>query len=167
MRSKKNRGNATLIGSGNTVTGACSGIAGGETNQILNGSDHGFIGGGFNNRIDVNTLASAIAGGQGNTVAPGAACGFIGGGFNNTVSSSGNAILGGVNNNDTALPGVMIAGNNINAASGPLIPNALHVNGLWANGLPIYPMVPPITNQVFKVPVGGPIPAGAFMLMII
>ena len=119
MRSKKIRGNATLIGSGNTVTGACSGIAGGETNQILNGSDHG----------------------------------FIGGGFNNTVSSSGNAILGGVNNNDTALPGVMIAGNNINAASGPLIPNALHVNGLWANGIPTWlgSGTFPI-NQVFRVP---------------
>jgi hypothetical protein len=61
---------------------------------------------------------------------------------------------------------VMIAGNNINTASGPLIPNALHVNGLWANGILPYPMFTPITNQVFKVPVGGPTPVGAYMLMI-
>ncbi len=133
MRSKKIRGNATLIGSGNTVTGACSGIAGGEANQV----------------------------------APGAEWTVIGGGFNNTVSSSGNAILGGVNNNDTALPGVMIAGNNINAASGPLIPNALHVNGLWANGLPLWTGGLGFTiNQVFKVPYGMPGPAGASVLFI-
>ena len=106
-----------------------------------------------------------IGGGQANQVAPGAEWTVIGGGFNNTVSSSGNAILGGVNNNDTALPGVMIAGNNINAASGPLIPNALHVNGLWANGLPIYPATI-VPNQVFKVPVGTLGPAGSYVLYV-
>ena len=132
MRSKKIRGNATLIGSGNTVTGACSGIAGGQANQV----------------------------------APGAEWTVIGGGFNNTVSSSGNAILGGVNNNDTALPGVMIAGNNINAASGPLIPNALHVNGLWANGIPLWTGVGFTPNQVYMSNGTAPLPVGAKALYI-
>ena len=136
MRSKKIRGNATLIGSGNTVTGACSGIAGGEANQV----------------------------------APGAEWTVIGGGFNNTVSSSGNAILGGVNNNDTALPGVMIAGNNINAASGPLAQNTLHTNGLWVNMMPYWTLPLPVglvPNQVFKWDGITPLPASARPLYIL
>ncbi len=55
----------------------------------------------------------------------------IGGGTNNVINpgTGDNAILGGSFNNDAGLSSVMIAGNGIAAA----IPNALHINGLWAN----------------------------------
>ncbi len=75
--------------------------------------NHTFIGGGSNSQVI-------------------AAFGVIGGGEGNKVTVQGNAILGGVNNSDNSLNGVMIAGNGITAA----IPDALHINGLWANGIP-------------------------------
>ncbi len=59
----------------------------------------------------------------------------IGGGTNNVINpgTGDNAILGGSFNNDAGLSSVMIAGNGIAAVR----PNALHINGLWANGIPL------------------------------
>jgi len=67
---------------------------------------------------------------------------------------------GGANNNDTGLNNVFIAGSGISTG---LIPSALHVSGLWANGLPTYPGSGPgyTTGTVFILPTGNTPPVGA------
>jgi hypothetical protein len=57
--------------------------------------------------------------------------GDIGGDANN-ISGSFSAVLGGQGNNDSGLNDVFIAGSGIAAVN----PASLHVNGLWANGIP-------------------------------
>jgi hypothetical protein len=70
-----------------------------------------------------------------------------------TSSGAYSSILGGSGNNDGGLNNVFIAGSGINAGAVG-IPNALHVNGLWANGLPVNPATaPPGTVFISTTPV--------------
>jgi hypothetical protein len=103
-----------------------------------------------------NSSYSFIGGGKCNTID----CSYssIAGGFKNTVSGQYSSILGGNNNNDGGLNNVFIAGSGINAGAVG-IPNALHVNGLWANGLFLYPGGPlPTPGTVMMVNPAGPFP---------
>ena len=154
----------------NTASGACSFVGGGDTN--IASSDLSFLGGGYN---QIGNAASIFIGGGshvasadhaaivgGNFNQASGPLTFIGGGSGNVVTQQGNAILGGVNNNDGTLAGVMIVGNNIPAA----IPNALHINGLWANGIP-GPYTAPPSFPSGTVWYGPPGIASAFALYII
>jgi hypothetical protein len=53
-------------------------------------------------------------------------------GDTNVVTGNCSGILGGVNNTDSGLNDTFIAGSGIAAVN----PNSLHINGLWANGIP-------------------------------
>ncbi len=110
------------------------------------------IGGGFQNTANGNT--SFIGGGAGNSTTVGAALSVIGGGEGNTVTIQGNAILGGIGNNDGGLNGVMIVGNNINPGTLTLRQDALHINGLLANNIPDGTTGPFQPGTVFWLPFG-------------
>lgn len=144
--------------------GYASFIGGGDWNCIYPspGSSYtlyrSFIGGGFENCIESNN--SVVAGGITNSIlTSNADAAVIAGGANNTVSGPCSAILGGHNNNDGGLSNVHIVGSGITALS----PNTIHVNGLWANGLPTYAGGPPIApaGTVFILAPGTPAPAWA------
>ena len=117
-------------GTNNCAVDINSFVGGGVNNSA--GAKASFIGGGDTNVIDPAFGVCAVIGG-GNLNFNGSGFGVIGGGQNNILSGDQfNAILGGQNNNDAGLAGVMIAGNNITAVN----PDTLHINGLWANGIP-------------------------------
>lgn len=79
------------------------------------------------------------------------------------------SILGGQNNNDGGFANAHIAGSGIALGPGVGNPNSLHINGLWANGIPVFPAgFPYNVGTVFAVPVGAPPPpgiAGALYIM--
>jgi len=140
-------------------------IGGGDHNSIVPGGGttytayRSFIGGGFENCIqDINAV---IAGGIANSILMGASEGVIAGGANNTISGACSSILGGHNNNDGGLANAHIVGSGVALGAGVGNANSLHVNGLWANGMPVFPAgFPYNVGTVFVVPVGTPPPAG-------
>ena len=81
----------------------------------------------------------------------------------NPLNHSSDNFLGGQNNNHGGMAGLMIAGNGITAA----IPNALHVNGLWANGIPNCPTAAITGKVVAWQPGFPPLPASARQLWIL
>ena len=119
------------------------------------GGERSVISGGNNNTILAQ--GAVIGGGTNNTVSGN--CSVIAGGENNVVTGAYSAILGGNGNNDGGFANTMIVGSGINA----VVPGALHVNGLWANGLPVYPGFGPgyAPGTVFVLPAATPPPAGA------
>jgi hypothetical protein len=125
-------------------------------------SSHNFdiIGGGQDNYIAPGVRHGSILGGNRNHLL--GSCSFIGGGTNNISSGACSAILGGQGNNDGGFNDTFIVGSGINVGAVG-IPNALHVNGLWANGLPTYAGGPPIApaGTVFILAPGTPAPAWA------
>jgi hypothetical protein len=159
----------SFIGGGNQnqTSGNHSAIGGGELNNIgtygLAGGHCSFIGGGYSNRIDqhANMIGggrqnyicgndSTIGGGQNNSIGDlaltlSANCSFIGGGLNNRVTGDFSAILGGNGNNDNGLANVHIAGSGITAVN----TDSLHINGLWANNIPVNPVTAPVAGTVF------------------
>lgn len=115
-----------------------SAIVGGQTNEITTNT-HNFIGGGIGNTVSGHY--SSILGGSGNR-----------------VSGTFSSISGGTGNNDGGLTNVHIAGSGITAVN----PGSLHVNGLWANGIPVFPAgFPYNAGTVFVVPIGTTPPAAA------
>ena len=123
-------------------------IGGGEINQIVDGASH-----------------SVVSGGHGNVIT--GSCSVIAGGFHNTVFGSYSSILGGSLNDDGGLNNVFIAGSGINAGVVG-IPNALHVNGLWAGALPVsgVPLVG-APGTIYQGLLGAPPIPGATLLYII
>jgi len=104
-------GNALTVGVTQTNAGACSTIAGGETNAICLGATHSTIGGGTLNTICATEPYGTIAGGYSNVVDGdyGAVLGgrencarnlytVVGGGWSNDVTGICSGILGGFNN---------------------------------------------------------------------
>jgi hypothetical protein len=138
-------------------------IGGGDHNHIspLGGQqpyvvERDFIGGGIGNKI--HTQCASIVGGQENVIRIAGVHSFIGGGGCNVITGPCSAILGGAGNSDGGLANVQIAGSGIAAVNA----NSLHVNGIWANGIPVYAGGPaPAVGTVFVVTPGGPVPAGA------
>ncbi len=173
-------GELNLIDDGST----CSFIGGGFSNYIIgNGSfiggggwldagpppvyhgnsicgDFSFIGGGSDNFIDNTGAATSyavIGGGQNNCVFPGTNHSSIFSGNGNCVADSCSSILGGANNTIPAgFPNAHIVGSGIVLNAGTVgNPNSLHVNGLWANGIPAYPTGYPYpVGTVFSAPIG-------------
>lgn len=168
--------NAILGGLNNAICGntVFSGIGAGGQNVIENGyvnfiggGDHNhiisptgtstqisrsFIGGGIGNYIFEQ--CSSIVGGSQNTINAGGVGSFIAGGDTNTIYGACSSILGGSGNNDGGLNNVIIAGSGITAVN----PNTLHVNGLWANGVPNAGAGPFPQGTVFWLPAGAPLP---------
>jgi len=73
-----------------------------------------------------------------------------GGAFSSILGGSGNTIGAGYNN-------AHIIGSGIVLGPGVGNPNSLHINGLWANGIPLWPVVAP-TGTVVQVNSAGPFP---------
>lgn len=97
----------------------------------------------FNGCIDKTTFSEesiSVIGGECNVINAGGICSFIGGGAHNTVSGNFSSILGGQNNNDGGFANAHIAGSGIALGPGVGNPNSLHINGLWANGIPFNPL---------------------------
>ncbi len=139
--------NKSFIGGGsrNEMIGDFSTIVGGDRNEIKNYSQGVFIGGGFNNVVDVYAGTSVIGGGQNNNITNYNYGSFIGAGFGNTINNSYhssivggrsntiigsgnnseyNAILGGRNNTiPTGSTDTFIIGSNITSVSA----NTTHV----------------------------------------
>lgn len=118
-------------------------IGGGLDNHVgvagMMGAPNSVIGGGDHNNILTNAMSgtthSVIGGGRLNTINPGANFAGIFAGDGNTVSGLRSVIVGGVGNNDAGLNDVVIAGTGIAA----VLANTLHVNALWAGGIPFAP----------------------------
>lgn len=92
---------------------------------------------------------SAILGGAYNTIAAGATYSSILGGYGNTITA-------GYSNSFIAGSGITVG-----ALAGQGVPNALHVNGLWANGFPMWTSGPtPKQDTIFVVPVSTTPPTG-------
>ena len=73
----------------------------------------------------------------------------------NTSSANYSAILGGSGNSDSGYSNAFIAGSGIVLSATVGNPNSLHVNGLWANGVPVYPAgFPYNAGPVFSAPIG-------------
>lgn len=85
------------------------------------------------------------------------------------MSACFNDIFCGHHNNDGGLANAHIAGSGIALGPGVGNPNSLHINGLWANGIPLNPVGFPYNiGTIFVVPVGTPPPpgiAGALYIM--
>lgn len=71
-------------------------------------------------------------------------------GSNNCVAGNFSVILGGTGNSDGGFNNVFIAGSGISAVN----PNSLHVNGIWANGIPNGLSGPFPAGTLFWLPVG-------------
>ncbi len=116
-----------------------SGIAGGQNNVIddtCSSTSFAVIGGGFQNCICADTSHSSILGGSGNCIAD--SCASILGGTGNIVPAG--------------LPNTHIVGSGITAVCA----NTMHIEGLWACGLPVYPAFYPYApGTVFAAPIGG------------
>jgi len=110
------------------------------------------------NFIDSNATSPAtcgvIAGGFKNKDCAGIHYSSIFGGHKNTVAGNCSSILGGFNNYDGGYDNVFIAGSGIALSATVGNPNSLHVNGLWANGIPDGTLGPFNTGTIFWLPVG-------------
>jgi len=126
-------------------------------NASIFGSDSSFVGGGNGNFIDSTSHAPStfgiVGGGQQNKICAGTNHSSIFSGYNNCVAGSCSAILSGANNYDGGLNNVFIAGSGITGVCA----NTLHVNALWANGLPFNPPGPltPAQGTIFVLPYGS------------
>ncbi|MBL7692884.1 MAG: hypothetical protein JNM41_14925 [Flavipsychrobacter sp.] len=76
------------------------------------------------------------------------------------------SILGGQNNNDGGFANAHIAGSGIALGPGVGNPNSLHINGLWANGIPgPFLAIPPLPiGTVYFGPAG--IPGGNILYIV-
>ena len=87
----------SLADDGNVIAG---GGTSGSPNYMNVGTDFGFIGGGFNNRILASSDQSVIGGGESNTIDSDSDGSVIAGGRDNTISSNS-----GASDNYSAIPG--------------------------------------------------------------
>ena len=176
---------AIFGGDQNCVSGNWSMIGGGHHNIIgditglVNTADCSFIGGGSGNFINANganTTFGVIGGGQANLLAPGTNhssvfgghgnnvlgnCSVVLGGQTNVINSDYSSIIGGNGNSIPAGAGFInrhIIGSAIALGAGVGYPNSLHINGLWANGIPNAGLGPFPVGTVFWNAPGAPIP---------
>jgi hypothetical protein len=164
---------------GQTFPSECSLITGGAGNAIGAGvplacsSSFSAIGGGASNCIDatgvVGTNYAVVGGGQNNLVCAGTNHSSIFSGFNNCVASSCASILGGTGNSIPAgFANAHIAGSGIALGPGVGNPNSLHVNGLWANGIPGPGYALGVSNTVYFDTVPSlPVPYNACKFLMI
>lgn len=97
-------------GQSDSVTAAYSAVVGGSANA--NKSTYAFIGGGRQNKIEINSHYSVVGGGQLNSVAANATYGFIGGGSNNSVWNDYSLVVGGTQNMVTTPYSSIVGGQN-------------------------------------------------------
>ena len=104
---------AVVGGQNNVASGDYSIIGGGLDNLISAGRSYGYIGGGYNNNINLGTYGT-IGGGYGHIAGHRAT---IGGGFTNTASGGGSTVAGGSSNTASGLY-ASVPGGYLNTASG-------------------------------------------------